>query len=127
MTFGKIKRYYLVRKCYSIYVKGSDIMDFFDMYFNKLFLEKHWKNKFDKIVKQINAERREIGENSYIELIFKIAFLDFFMMTEEEVQALIADTMKYQNIDIEKIKKMHKKSIEKIQEYLKNNMEKIRK
>ena len=95
-------------------------MDFFDMDFSKLFLEKHGKEHFNEIVKQINTEKGGIGENSYIELIFKIAFLDFFRMADQEMQALITDTMEYQDIDIKKIKNIHKKSIKEIQEHHKH-------
>lgn len=97
-------------------------MDFFDMDFSKLFLEKHGKEHFNEIVKQINTERGGMGESNYIELIFKIAFLDFFRMSYQEMQALITDTMECQYIDIKKIKNIHKKSIKEIQEHLKRNM-----
>ena len=97
-------------------------MDFVDMDFSKLFLEKHGKEHFNEIVKQINTERGGIGENSYIELIFKIAFLDFFRMADQEMQTLITDTMECQDIDIKEIKNIHKKSIKEIQKYLKKNM-----
>lgn len=101
-------------------------MDFFDMDFSKLFLEKHGKEKFNETVKQINTERKEIRGNRYIELIFKIAFLDFFGMTDNEIQALITDTMKYQDMDIRKIKEIHQKSITKIQKNLKDNVKKAK-
>lgn len=55
-------------------------MDFFDMKFSTLFLEKHGKEEFENISKQIIQEKQLITDNSdnYIEVVFKIAFLDFF-------------------------------------------------
>ena len=97
-------------------------MVFFDMDFNKLFLDKHGKEQFNEIVKQINLEGKGISENNYIELIFKIAFLDFFRMADQEIQALIVDFTEYQDIDIRKVKNIYQKSIQQIQEHLKNNM-----
>ena len=57
-------------------------MDFFDMNFSTLFLDKHGKEIFEKISKQITQEKIDICDNNYIEIVFKIAFLDFFGLTD---------------------------------------------
>lgn len=93
-------------------------MDFFDMKFSTLFLEKHGKANFDNITKQIIQENSLNYNDSYIEVIFKIAFLEFFGLTHNEIKKMIEDIMSYQQVNIEELYYTHKKSISTIQKYL---------
>ena len=98
-------------------------MDFFDMNFSTLFLDKHGKEIFEKISKQITQEKIDICDNNYIEIVFKIAFLDFFGLKDWQIKKMIEDFMKCQNVNIEKIKTIHKNSITEIQKYLQSAMD----
>ena len=95
-------------------------MDFFNMNFSELFLEKHGKSNFDDIQKQIIQENSTGYNNSYIEVIFKIAFLEFFGLTPNEIKKMMEDIMPGQKINIEDLFFKHKKSISKVQKYLRN-------
>lgn len=95
-------------------------MDFFDMNFSTLFLEKHGKLAFEDIERQIKQENSVCYDNNYIEVIFKIAFLGFFGLTPSETKKMIEDIMPGQQVDIEKLNFTHKKSIFKIQRYLRD-------
>ncbi len=94
-------------------------MDFFDMNFSTLFLERHGKLIYDKIEKQIIEENSSHYDENYIEIIFKIAFLDFFGLTLNEIKKMIEDIMLGQQVNIENLSSIHKKSIFAIQKYLK--------
>lgn len=98
-------------------------MDFFDMNFSKLFLERHGKLVYDKIEKQIIQENSTRYNDDYIEIIFKIAFLDFFGLNLNETKKMIEDIMPDQQVNIEEISSIHKASITKIQEYLRKATE----
>lgn len=93
-------------------------MDFFDMNFSTLFLEKHGKANFDNIKKQIIQENSINYNDSYIEVIFKIAFLEFFGLTINEIKKMIEDIMPGQQVNIESLNSTHKESISAIQKYL---------
>ncbi len=93
-------------------------MDFFDMKFSTLFLDKHGKNIFENICKQILQEKQIDFNTNYIEIIFKIAYLEFFGLNNCQIKNMIEDFMKCQEINIEEIKSIHKKSICEIQKYL---------
>ena len=95
-------------------------MDFFDMNFSKLFLEKHGKSNFDNIKKQIIQENSTDYNDSYIEVIFKIAFLGFFGLAPNEIKKMIEDIIPGQQTNIENLSSTHKESISKIQQYLRN-------
>ena len=69
-------------------------MDFFDMNFSTLFLEKHGKEKFDKIVKQIIQENSNEHDNNYIEILFKIDYLEFFGLDNFAIDKMIKDIMR---------------------------------
>ena len=73
-------------------------MDFFYMNFSELFLEKHGKSNFDNIQKQIIQEKSTGYNGSYIEVIFKIAFLEFFGLAPNEIKKMIEDIMPDQNL-----------------------------
>ena len=93
-------------------------MDFFYMNFSELFLEKHGKSNFDNIQKQIIQENSTGYNDSYIEVIFKIAFLEFFGLAPNEIKKMIEDIMPDQKINIEDLFFKHKESISIIQKYL---------
>ncbi len=69
-------------------------MDFFDMNFSTLFLEKHGKEKFDKIVKQIIQENSNEHDNNYVEILFKVAYLEFFGLDGFAIDKMIKDIMR---------------------------------
>lgn len=100
-------------------------MDFFDMKFSTLFLEKHGKEKFNDISKRIMQEKQFVADNSndYIEIIFKIAFLDFFGLDNDVIKKMIENIMNCHQINVEQMKKIHKNSISEIQKYLQSAMD----
>lgn len=100
-------------------------MDFFDMKFSTLFLEKHGKEKFNDISKRIMQEKQYDADNSndYIEIIFKIAFLDFFGLDNDVIKKMIENIMNCHQINVEQMKKIHKNSISEIQKYLQSAMD----
>lgn len=99
-------------------------MDFFDMKFSTLFLEKHGKKDFENITRQILQEKQLITDNSneYIEVVFKIAFLVFFGLDDDVIKKMIENIMNFNQVDIKQMKNVHHKSISKIQEYLQSAM-----
>lgn len=101
-------------------------MNFFDMSFADIFLEKHGKIAIDEIIKQIKKESsNKYVDDIYIEIIFKTALLEFFGLNDKEIKDLIEDFMPCQSIDIENIKSAHKYSIQSIQKYLKEVMDSL--
>lgn len=98
-------------------------MDFFDMNFSTLFLDKHGKEIFRKITKQITQEKPDICDKNYIEVVFKIAFLDFFGLDNDVIKRMIEDIMNCHQVNVGKIKTVHKKSINEIQKYLQSAMD----
>lgn len=93
-------------------------MDFFDMNFSELFLERHGKLVYDNINKQIIQENSTRYDEKYVEIIFKVAFLSFWGLDPNEAKKMIEDIMPGQQVDIEKINYTHRESISKIQKYL---------
>ena len=69
-------------------------MDFFDMNFSTLFLEKHGKKQFDKIVKQIIQENSNKHDNNYVEILFKVAYLGFFGLDSSAIDKMIKNIMR---------------------------------
>lgn len=98
-------------------------MDFFNMNFSTLFLEKHGIKKFNQVNKQIELEMQNKYDNNYYEIIYKIAFLDFFGLQNFQIENLIKHFMNYKSININLIKKVHKKSINQIQNYLQSALD----
>ncbi len=97
-------------------------MDFFNMNFSELFKKKHGKNLFNDICKQIILENLDSSNEHYIELVFKVAFFDFFGLNEFVIKNLIRDTMFIQNFNFKEIKIIHKNSIKRIQKHLKSSL-----
>ena len=100
-------------------------MDFFDMKFSTLFLEKHGKDDFENINRQILQEKQLITNNinDYIEVVFKIAFLDFFGLDNDVIRKMIENIMNCHEINVEQMKRIHKNSISEIQKYLQSAMD----
>ena len=96
-------------------------MDFLTTDFSKLFLEKHKQDIFNKVCTIIEKERKQQCDNQYIELIFKIALFDFLGLSNTNIQKILYDLELAQNIDILKIKQIHKESLSEIKKYLKQN------
>ncbi len=88
-------------------------MDFFEMNFSTLFSDKHGKEIFNNIKKQIIQENKDTD----IELIFKISYLDFFGLNNIAIRQLIESVMN-QQVNVKKIKSTHKQSIAQIQVFL---------
>lgn len=97
-------------------------MDFFDINFSRIFLEKHKKKAFNSVVKQINLEKENASDND-IEVVFKFAFFDFFGMDEIDIKNFIENIMPGIKVNVGEIKSIHEKSISDIQKFLKDVME----
>lgn len=95
-------------------------MDFFNMNFSELFKEKHGIQLFNNIINQIVIENSNINNKNCIEIVFKVAFFDFFGLDENTIKSLIRDTMQNQTVNIKEVKSIHKHSIKQIQKYLKS-------
>lgn len=101
-------------------------MDFFNMDFSKLFLDKHGEVVYNKIIDEIIKEDANKIDNTSIEIIFKVAFFSFFGLKNTEIKYLIEDFMQVQNVNIKGIKNKHKNSIKEINKCLKEVMDKRR-
>lgn len=102
-------------------------MDFLNMNFSTLFLEKHGNQVFNDIKEQIQLENSDKYSLDYVEAVFKFALLDFWGLEEYEIKGIFKDILPEQKINIEELKSIHKKSMDKIQRYLQaelNNFEK---
>lgn len=97
-------------------------MDFFNMDFSKLFLDKHGKEAFDNISNKIKAEKASECSSDYISIVFKTAFLSFFGFEENQIKNMLDDIYKNNQINVKEILNIHSKSINLIKEYLKSNM-----
>lgn len=93
-------------------------MDFFNMNFSTLFKNKHGDKIFGKICNMIKEENATEYSNTYIAIIFKISFLDFFGLNDVAITNLMKNTKPSYDIDIINIKKIHTKSINEIEKYL---------
>ena len=65
-------------------------MDFFDMNFSTLFLEKHGQPVFDEICNEIKKE----NSSTDIEIVFKISLFDFWGLKCSEIDKMIKDIMR---------------------------------
>jgi len=100
-------------------------MNFFNMDFSKLFLDKHGKEAFDNISDKIKKEKAIECTSDYISIVFKTAFLSFLGIEESQIKNMLDDIYKNNKINIEEILNIHRKSIKLIKEYLEFNMEEI--
>ena len=97
-------------------------MDFFDMNLSNLFSDKHGNQTFYAISNKIIQEKSKKDDAEYVEIVFKVAFLDFFGLTDDAIKKLIEDTMLKPNVNVKGIKQIHKDSIKEIQKYLQDAM-----
>ena len=65
-------------------------MDFLNMNFSTLFLEKHGQQIFDSICKEIVKE----NSSDDVELVFKISLFDFWGLKCSEIDKMIKDIMR---------------------------------
>lgn len=93
-------------------------MNFLNMKFSTLFVEKHGEKVFNDIRGQIELENSDKSSSDYVEIVFKLALLDFWGLKEDQIKKIFEDIMPDQKINIEKIQSIHKNSINKIQKYL---------
>lgn len=93
-------------------------MDFFKMNFSTLFIEKHGKNVFYQIRKQIVQESHKKINIEFIEIIFKIAYFSFWGLNSSMIEQLLEDLFPNQKVPVEKLQSLHQKSICTIQSYL---------
>lgn len=93
-------------------------MDFLDMNFNELFMKKHGKEVFNQIKNQIIQECFKQVSNEYIEMVFKIAYLNFWGISNMIIKQIIKDVLPNQQINVQEIQNIHKISINNIQKYL---------
>lgn len=93
-------------------------MDFLDMNFNELFMKKHGKEVFNQIKNQIIQECFKQVSDEYIEMIFKIAYLNFWGISNMIIKQIIKDVLPNQQINVQEIQNIHKISIDNIQKYL---------
>lgn len=100
-------------------------MDFLEMNFSTLFLEKHGKDVFNSIIEQIQLENSSQYSKDYVEVVFKIALWDFWGLNENEIKKILKNIMPDQKINAREIKVIHKESIDKIGRCLKSELEKF--
>jgi len=98
-------------------------MDFFDMDFSKLFLNKHGKEIFNYISDTIKNEASTNTTQAYINIIFKLALLDFLGLDKLSIQKLIDNIYPDKKTDIKELLLLHKKSISIIKKHLQNTMD----
>ncbi len=86
--------------------------------FCSLFIEKHGQKIFDNICNIIKTEYLTKYNEEYLQIIFKIALLDFWGMSDDQITKFLKDINNIDNVNITNIKKIHKNSIKTIQQYL---------
>lgn len=91
--------------------------------FKELFLKKHGEQVFKDIVKQIKVEYNGDCDISYIDIVFTVAFISYFGVTDISKIYLLGGISK--DIDIKNIQVIHKKSISIIQNYIENTNKEI--
>ena len=91
--------------------------------FKELFLKKHGEQVFKDIVKQIKVEYNGDCDISYIDIVFTVAFISYFGVTDTNKIHLLGGISK--EIDIKNIQVIHKKSISIIQNYIENTNKEI--
>lgn len=97
-------------------------MDFLNMNFSELFLEKHGKAIYNKICMIIKEEKPNKYDNYYIASIFKLAFLDFWGLNAKQIKELVVGLQPKSEINVNELKKLHKNSILEIKKCLESVM-----
>ena len=96
--------------------------DFLKMNFGKLFLKKHGEQVFNDVSKKIMQEKLNNCNNDYVEIVFKVAFLDSFGLDEIAIEKIIKYAMSVKNINVKEIKSIHNHSIKEIQNRLQSSI-----
>lgn len=73
-------------------------MDFLNMNFSTLFLNKHGQSIFESIRDKIVKEKSSSCNDEYIEIIFKIAFFEFWGLKNSEIDKMLKDIMRCKNL-----------------------------
>lgn len=99
-------------------------MESLDINFRERFYKKHGEKIFKDIVKQIKREYNGNCDINYIDIIFTVAFISYFGVTDTGKIRLLGGISR--DIDIKSIQKIHKKSIRVIQNYIEDSNKKHR-
>ena len=91
-------------------------MNLKDIEFAKIFSDKHGDKVFNHIVSLIKKERIEECNEDYIEAIFKVAFMDYFGLSKDELKKLLEHIKCTHGLEI--IKELHNVSIKTIQNHI---------
>ena len=91
-------------------------MKFKDVKFSRLFEDRHGKEIFEHIVSLIEKERIEECNGDYIEAIFKVAFMKYFGLDNEELDKMLEHIKCSHCIEI--INELHEVSIRTIQKHI---------
>ena len=97
-------------------------MESLDINFRERFYKKHGEKIFKDIVKQIKREYNGNCDINYIDIIFTVAFISYFGVTDKNKIRLLGGISK--DIDIKSIQKIHNKSIRVIQNYIEDSNKK---
>ena len=97
-------------------------MESLDINFRERFYKKHGEKIFKDIVKQIKREHNGNCDINYIDIIFTVAFISYFGVTDTSKIRLLAGISK--DMDIKSIQKVHKRSISVIQKYIEDSNKK---
>lgn len=97
-------------------------MDFFNIKFSILFMRKHGKGIVNQIKNQITEESCAVINEEYIETVFKIAYMNFWGLPKLTIEKIIKDVLLNQQLNIERMQNIHKKSIDEIQRYLQSSI-----
>ena len=89
--------------------------------FKELFIKKHGEQVFKDIVKQIKVEYNGDCDISYIDIVFTVAFISYFGVTDTNKIHLLGGISK--DVDIKNIQNIHKTSINRIQQFIKITIE----
>lgn len=87
--------------------------------FSAIFLKKHGKDVFKEITNQIQSENVNEYSKEYVDIIFTIAFLTCFGVSDKKVIYTLGKIPPNKDINIKEMKEKHRKSISKIQKYIK--------
>ena len=91
--------------------------------FRETFLKKHGGQIFKDICNQIRGEYNGNCDTNYIDMVFAVAFVSYFGVTDTSKIRLLGGISK--DIDIKNIQKIHNKSINIIQNYIENTNKEI--
>lgn len=87
--------------------------------FSKLFIEKHGPEVHNKICNNIKKEAPSKYNDEYVQIIFKIALLNYWGISDNRILDFLKNTNNINNINITDLKQIHKISIKEIQKYVK--------